>query len=166
MSLKPLSKETHCWPMTSHSLAPSFNSLQTSTGTFSGLVTFWYGFGSESSDSYLLDWGGPKTYGTDLDANPETEYTNSCTYNYQCNFFLFRLDLMILKRENPFLGPLEGVTQKFRLFWAQMARFTRCHRPSLWIFPHQNPYVPRHINNRYHTVKVKERGNQLLWLRS
>jgi hypothetical protein len=46
-------------------------------------------------------------------------------------FFIWRLDLIILMRANPLLGPLEGVGP--------------CNSSGL----HQNHYVPHHIKNRY-----------------
>jgi hypothetical protein len=66
---------------------------------------------------------------------------------------------------HPFLGPFEGVGPKISTFLGPNGtRCARCHfraqqsldfrahpfkRPSLWISPHPNPYVPPHINNRY-----------------
>jgi hypothetical protein len=67
---------------------------------------------------------------------------------------------------NPFLRPLEGVgPENLDFFWAQMTlavlvaisgskkvSIFRAHPIqwySKWIFPHQNHYVPLHINNRY-----------------
>jgi hypothetical protein len=59
---------------------------------------------------------------------------------------------MILTRANPLLGPLEGVGPekgKSELFGAKIALTHLFQWLSKWIFPHQNHYVPRHINNRY-----------------
>ncbi len=75
-------------------------------------------------------------------------------YLKEKNFLCF----MILMGASLLLGPS-------RLIWAQMARASlvaisgtikisifKAHFlqwPSKWIFPHQNHYVPRRINNRY-----------------
>jgi hypothetical protein len=72
---------------------------------------------------------------------------------------------MILMRENPLLGPLEGVSpDNLDFLGPNGTHFACCHfraqkslnfqgHPfqwlSKWIFPHQNHYVQRHINNRY-----------------
>jgi hypothetical protein len=66
---------------------------------------------------------------------------------------------------NPFLGAFEEVGPEISTFLGPNGTcYARCHfraqksldfmahpfkRPSLWIFPHPNPYVPPHINNRY-----------------
>jgi hypothetical protein len=81
-------------------------------------------------------------------------------------FSKWGLDLMILMGANPLLGPLEGVGPEYRdIFETQMAlasldvisvpkiilifRSPPFQWPSSWICPHQNDFVPRHINNRY-----------------
>jgi hypothetical protein len=60
---------------------------------------------------------------------------------------------MILMRANPLLGPLEGVGPENRDFLGpKQVSFsgpTLSNVPRNWIFPHQNHYVPLHINNRY-----------------
>jgi hypothetical protein len=46
---------------------------------------------------------------------------------------------MALLRSLPFKGPKKS----------RLSGPTSFKRPSLWISPHPNPYVPPHINNRY-----------------
>jgi hypothetical protein len=72
---------------------------------------------------------------------------------------------MVMMQANPLLRPLEGVGSEISTFWAQMALAlldaisgpkkvlisgpTPSNNPRYGYCPHQNHYIPRHINNRY-----------------
>ncbi len=68
---------------------------------------------------------------------------------------------MILMRENPLLGPLEGVgPENLDFFGPKWSRLSRCHfraqkslnfqgPPLPMALEMDFPYIPRHINNRY-----------------
>ncbi len=80
-------------------------------------------------------------------------------------FFYMGLDVWIWMGGKSFSRPIWRGGPWDRLFWAQMAlaalaaisgpkkvstfRAQPFKRPSLWISPHPNPYVPPHISNRY-----------------
>jgi hypothetical protein len=81
------------------------------------------------------------------------------------------LDVWIWMGEIHFSGRLKGWALKSRLFWAQMALATfvaisgpkkvsisgptPSNAPCYGLLPHTNPYFPPHINNKYHTLIVK-----------
>jgi hypothetical protein len=69
-------------------------------------------------------------------------------------FFIWHLDLMVLMRANPLLRPLEWVGLEIKTFLGpEMAVSKASATPSNGLYnaycPHQNHYLPRHINNRY-----------------
>jgi hypothetical protein len=69
-------------------------------------------------------------------------------------FFIWRLDLLVLMRANPVLRPLEWVGPEIQTFLGpEMAMSKASATPSNGLYnaycPHQNHYLPRHINIRY-----------------
>jgi hypothetical protein len=60
------------------------------------------------------------------------------------------LDFTILMGENSLLGPLDGVgLEKLDFFGPEMALTSQVAISGSTISPHQNHFVPHHINNRY-----------------
>ncbi len=64
-------------------------------------------------------------------------------------FFIWHMGFMILMWENPLLGPLEGVGPENLDFFGNEGRECHFGPKKKWIFPYQNHYILRLINNRY-----------------